>query len=103
MLDVNSLRKKSILFSFLDPVTSATFSGDGNCILTSCLDSKIRLFDKENGELLNEYKGHKNTSYKIESCLSNSDSHVVSGDEDGKVFFWELVEVINIYLLSQCL
>ncbi|KAJ3283983.1 WD repeat-containing protein 83 [Borealophlyctis nickersoniae] len=36
-------------------VTSACFSGDRNCVLVSTLDSTIRLFDKENGELLSEY------------------------------------------------
>ena len=32
----------------------ATFSEDGNCILMSNLDSKLRLIDKSNGQLLNE-------------------------------------------------
>ncbi|KAJ1543892.1 WD repeat-containing protein 83 [Nowakowskiella sp. JEL0078] len=82
------------------PVTSTSFSSDRQCILVSTLDNTIRLFDKENGELLSEYKGHKNIEYKLTSCLTNSDSHVVSGSEDGKIYFWDLVEGKNTQILK---
>lgn len=39
------------------------------------------------------YTGHKNQEYKLDCCLSERDTHVVSCSEDGKVFFWDLVEV----------
>lgn len=39
------------------------------------------------------YVGHKNQKYKLDCCLSERDTHVVSCSEDGKVFFWDLVEV----------
>ncbi len=29
---------------------------------------------------------------KVECCLTHNDSHVVSGSEDGHLYFWELVE-----------
>ncbi|KAI8815782.1 WD40-repeat-containing domain protein [Fimicolochytrium jonesii] len=74
------------------PITSATFSGDKNCILLSSLDSTIRLIDKETGELLNHYRGHKNTTYRLASTLSNNDAYVVSGSEDGKIYMWDLVD-----------
>ncbi|KAI9351996.1 WD40-repeat-containing domain protein [Obelidium mucronatum] len=73
-------------------ITSARFSNDENCLLASSLDGVIRLFDKENGEMLASYKGHKNTEYKIVSTLSNDDAYVVSGSEDGRICFWDLVE-----------
>lgn len=38
------------------------------------------------------YVGHKNQQYKLDCCLSERDTHVVSCSEDGKVFFWDLVE-----------
>ncbi|KAJ3159151.1 WD repeat-containing protein 83 [Geranomyces michiganensis] len=66
-------------------VTSASFSGDRNCVLVSSLDNTIRLFDKENGELLN-------SQYRITSTLSNTDAHVISGSEDGAILVWDLVE-----------
>ncbi|KAI9355109.1 WD40-repeat-containing domain protein [Zopfochytrium polystomum] len=74
------------------PVTSAVLSNDKNCVLASSLDSTLRLFDIENGELLAEYKGHTNTSYKITATLTSSDAYVISGSEDGRICYWDLVE-----------
>ena len=39
------------------PVTSVALSGDGNCVLASCLDGALRLLDKAGGELLAQYAG----------------------------------------------
>eukprot|EP00731_Ephydatia_muelleri_P018378 Em0011g418a len=75
-----------------NPVTSVSFSRDGHCVLASSLDEKIRLLDRDNGELLNEYKGHKNNEYKVDCCLSHDDATIVCGAEDGKIWFWDLVE-----------
>ncbi|KAK3825422.1 MAG: WD40-repeat-containing domain protein [Benniella sp.] len=75
-----------------EPITSVSFSKDGNCVLASSLDNTIRLMDRANGGLLNAYKGHRNEKYKIRSCLSNSDAHVLSGSEDGKIYIWDLME-----------
>lgn len=48
------------------------------------------------------YVGHKNQQYKLDCCLSERDTHVVSCSEDGKVFFWDLVEVsLPLVLLSK--
>lgn len=74
------------------PITCTCFSRDGQCTLISSLDSTLRLLDKDTGELLGEYVGHKNQKYKLDCCLSERDTHVVSCSEDGKVFFWDLVE-----------
>lgn len=74
------------------PVTNVSLSNDHNCILASCLDSTVRLIDKASGEVLSTYKGHRNTSFKINSCLTNDDAYVVSGSEDKSVYFWDLVE-----------
>lgn len=43
------------------------------------------------------YKGHGNAEYKIDSCLTHDDAHVVSGSEDGKICFWDLVEVKTLH------
>lgn len=68
------------------------FTKDGQCTLVSCLDNTLRLIDKDCGEVLSEYVGHKNEKYKIESCLSDTDSHIVSGSEDGCIYIWDLIE-----------
>ncbi|XP_074059595.1 WD repeat domain-containing protein 83 [Macrotis lagotis] len=74
------------------PITCVCFSKDGQCTLISSLDSSLRLLDKDTGELLGEYTGHKNQDYKLDCCLSERDTHVVSASEDGNVYFWDLVE-----------
>ncbi|KAM9100784.1 WD repeat domain-containing protein 83 [Sarcophilus harrisii] len=74
------------------PITCVCFSKDGQCTLISSLDSSLRLLDKDTGELLGEYTGHKNREYKLDCCLSERDTHVVSASEDGHVYFWDLVE-----------
>ena len=38
------------------------------------------------------YTGHKNTEYRIDSCLDHTDNYVISGSEDGTVYMWSLVE-----------
>lgn len=77
----------------IEPVTSISFSKDGNCVLASSLDDTLRLMDRANGTMLNAYKGHINNKYKIRSCLSNSDAYVLSGSEDGNIYIWDLLEV----------
>ena len=37
----------------------------------------------------------------MDGCLTNDDAHVVSGSEDGKIYFWDLVEVLHL-LLATC-
>ncbi|ELT93971.1 hypothetical protein CAPTEDRAFT_226222 [Capitella teleta] len=79
------------------PVTSVCISQDGQCVLTGTLDNTLRLIDKDSGELLNEYTGHKNSNYKIDSSVSSSDTHILSGSEDGHVYVWDFIEakVVN--------
>ena len=75
----------------IDAITSVWQSADNNCVLVSTLDSTIRLFDKANGGLLQTFKGHMNTEYRIRSCLGAADKYVVSGSEDGRFVTWDLV------------
>lgn len=82
------------------PITSINLSHDGNCILVGCLNNSIRLMDKGSGELLSTYTGHKNLTYKIESCLSNDDAYVISGSEDNSIHVWDLVEASSVLTLK---
>ncbi|KAL8879489.1 MAG: hypothetical protein Q9198_002903 [Flavoplaca austrocitrina] len=74
------------------PITSVQQSADGNAVLVSTLDSVIRLMDKSNGQMLQSYKGHTNTDYRVRSSLGLGDSIVVSGSEDGKIYVWDVLE-----------
>lgn len=42
--------------------------------------------------MLGEYTGHKMKGYKLDCCLSNKDTHILSCSEDGHVYCWDLVE-----------
>ena len=46
------------------------------------------------------YCGGKNEDYKLDSLLSHKDSHVICGSEDGRICFWDLVEVCCICILN---
>ncbi|NWU21181.1 WDR83 protein, partial [Dyaphorophyia castanea] len=74
------------------PITSVCFSKDGQCVLAASLDSTLRLLDKDTGELLGEYTGHRSTTYRLDCVLNELDTHVGCASEDGHVYFWDLVE-----------
>ncbi|KAI4179591.1 MAG: hypothetical protein L6R41_007751, partial [Letrouitia leprolyta] len=73
-------------------ITSVQQTGDGNAVLISTLDSTIRLMDKSNGQMLQTYRSHVNTQYRIRSCLGFGDAVVISGSEDGKLYIWDVLE-----------
>lgn len=72
-------------------MTCSTLTKDDQCILVSSLDSRLLFFDKVSGELLSEYKGHVNKDYKIEHCMNQGCSEILSGSEDGFVYSWNVV------------
>ncbi|CAN0300228.1 unnamed protein product [Ectocarpus sp. 12 AP-2014] len=74
------------------PVTHASVSHDGNCLLVTCLGGVVRLLEKSSGSQLNTYTGHLHKSYRMESWLANTDAHVISGSEEGHVYIWDIVE-----------
>lgn len=48
--------------------------------------------DKSNGQMLQTYRSHVNTQYRIRSCLGFGDAVVISGSEDGKLYIWDVLE-----------
>lgn len=80
------------LIRFEESITSVQQTKDGNAVLVSTLDSAVRLMDKGNGQMLQSYRGHKNTEYRIRSRLGMADSVVISGSEDGRLYAWDLLE-----------
>ncbi|KAL0074517.1 WD40-repeat-containing domain protein [Phycomyces blakesleeanus] len=92
-LRIFDIRMGRTLQDYIGPaITSARFSKDSNCVVVSTLDNTCRLMDKSSGTLLNEFKGHRHTEYKLESTLTNTDAHVVSGSEDGNIYIWDVLE-----------
>jgi len=66
-------------------------SNDKKCILASCFDSKIRMVSREDGEILNEYTGHKTESYVTGCRFSWDDSLILSGSEDGIIYIYDVL------------
>jgi len=81
-----------VVDELLQPIGSVSVSNDGQCILVSTLNNTIRLLERDNGTELACYKGHQNQRFKVRSVLDPSDAYVVSGSEDDKICFWDLVE-----------
>lgn len=67
------------------PVTCVAMSHDGLCVLAACLDSTLRLLDKESGQLLASYQGHVHEAVKMDCCLTPNDAHVVGSSETGRL------------------
>ncbi|KAF0983983.1 hypothetical protein FDP41_007898 [Naegleria fowleri] len=83
-----------------------SFTSDFLCYLCSSLDSTISMVEVSSGNILRVFKGHQNEKYQIKHTLSNNDKYVLSGDERGRIFRWDLTteaceEVIDPdYLLT---
>ncbi|XP_065214488.1 WD repeat domain-containing protein 83 [Planococcus citri] len=91
---VYDIRMGSLIEDYVgEPLSSATFTSDGQCILVSCTDSTVKLFDKSSGEMLSEYTGHRIGEYYIESCTDYTDSYVFSGSIDGSIWCWDFIKM----------
>jgi mitogen-activated protein kinase organizer 1 len=49
--------------------------------------------DRSNGQLLNTFEGHLNHSYRSRACFGHGEATVICGDEDGKIWAWDLIDV----------
>ena len=76
-----------------EPVTSLSFTADSSLLLVSTLDSTHRLLDLQHGTVVQSFTGHKNTNYRSQSCFGAREETVICGDEDGKVFGWDMEAV----------
>jgi len=84
------------------PVTSMALSHDGLCVLASCMNSSLMLLDKESGDVLATYHGHKHEAIKLDCALTPSDEFVLCGSEDGKVYIWDLVDEKVVKTIDVC-
>lgn len=69
-------------------------------LLVATLDSTIRSLDAENGNLFQSYTGHKNESYRSKVTFGPKESTVIFGDEEGKVWVWDVESVSTFHVLS---
>jgi WD40 repeat protein len=76
-----------------DPITSIQPTKDNQTLLITTLDAKIRLLDRKTGQCLNTFEGHKHESYRCKATFNALEDCVIFGDEDGRVWAWDLVNV----------
>jgi mitogen-activated protein kinase organizer 1 len=82
------------------PITSMAATYDGQCLAVQCLDGTIRLLEVESGELLNTYAGaHTAGNYGLEVAIVANDATIVTGSEDGKCVFYDLVRATQVQTL----
>ena len=87
-------------------VSSVSMTSDGQCYLVNTTKSEdsIKLMDKTNGSLLQEFIGSKNDNgYRIECAVGFESRQVISGSEDGCVIIWDLLKAnkIDTLVVSQ--
>ena len=82
-------------------VVGVRFSPNGKFILAWTLDSSIRLWNyiDAKGRCVKTYQGHENVKYSIGGAFGTYENEdgsmekavVASGDEDGRIFVWDVV------------
>jgi WD40 repeat protein len=74
-------------------VTAVLPTADGQTYLVTTLDAHVRLMDASTGKLLNDFSGHAAGDYRIRAVFGHGEASVVCGDEDGRVWAWDLLDV----------
>jgi mitogen-activated protein kinase organizer 1 len=82
-----------------DPVTSIHLLKDAKTMAVSTLNSTIRLMDRERGEMLQKFTGHRSLNYRSRISMSYDEAQVLAGDEDGLLWAWDLESVSTIPFL----
>ena len=81
------------------PVTSVLPTQDGSTALVTTLDSHVRLMDLQTGAMLNDFVSHRTEEYRCRSCFGHAEASVICGDEDGRIWAWDLVDVRSLRAL----
>ena len=74
-----------------EPITSLTPGKDGVTMLVSQLASTHRLMDLADGTQLQCFRGHTQTSFRCHSDMTLDEALVISGDETGHLFAWDIL------------
>ncbi|KIM92002.1 hypothetical protein PILCRDRAFT_94165 [Piloderma croceum F 1598] len=87
------LRKGELRTDYIGhPITSLLPTADSQTLLVTTLDSHVRLLDLSTGQMLNTFKGHTGKEYRVRACFGAAEASVVCGDEEGRIWGWDLVD-----------
>ncbi|CAD6582460.1 MAG: hypothetical protein CYPHOPRED_002040 [Cyphobasidiales sp. Tagirdzhanova-0007] len=93
------LRMGQLQADFFDqPITSVSLTKDAQTMLVTTLGSALHLMDRQDGSELQRYDGHKNASYRIHSCFGAGEASILTGDEEGKLWKWDLTDGKHVLL-----
>lgn len=81
-----------IIDNLENSVGDVALSHDKKALACSCFDSKVKMIDRRNGEILNQYEGHRIESYNTECKFSWDDSMILCGSEDGIVYIYDVLK-----------
>ena len=81
----------------INPITCVSISDDNKSYISCCLGDTIKLSDISNGQLLRTYKGHCHRSYMIEAMMTPDDKHIITGDEMGHIYCWDILTSNVVY------
>ncbi|KAI9668371.1 MAG: WD domain protein [Alyxoria varia] len=88
------------------PATAVRFSPNGKYILAWMLDSSIRMWNYVEGRCVKTYQGHTNTKFSLGGAFATygdpEQAMIVSGSEDGNVFFWDVNLKNILQRLEEC-
>ena len=76
-------------------------SHDKKALILSCLDDSVKLYEVSSGDILNSYNDHKNSSHKTEARFMWDDNNIISGSEDGKIYVYNVLKVILLFIISE--
>ncbi|PIN11972.1 WD40 repeat-containing protein [Handroanthus impetiginosus] len=62
-------------------------------VLITSADSRIGIYNES--ELIQKFRGFRNTSSQISACFSPDGKHVISASEDSQVYIWKVEETKN--------
>ncbi|GAA5928843.1 uncharacterized protein JCM15063_003982 [Sporobolomyces koalae] len=74
-------------------VTSVVLSPDGKFLAAGSLDTVVRIWDADNGQLVDKLKGHKDSVYSV--AFSPDGKFLVSGSLDKTLKMWDMASLRN--------
>lgn len=89
------------------PVSFVRFSPNSKYILASYLDGALRLWDYMNNRIVKTYHGKNGTAVAEKYCLSCgfltlASPLIYSGDEKGRVLFWDVQSKQIVKIIEAC-